>query len=405
MAKGKQKTLGTKLRPSNSDRFLNCPASVVAAQDLPVGDGTVYSETGNVAHALAEVSYEQGKNPADFLGERVCEADGIKIPVDPKMVEDITFYLNWIDSMGFTSGVMETQIQLPWIPNRGGEVTTGFIDFFGHNENLDVLGVVDYKNGVMPVPDDSFQFAMYGMSMLLDEDSPYQDYNEIHTFRVQPNVMGGDRLGSHVWTKDALIELKDRIITTVDWVNTTKPEALTDSDFSSGHWCKFCPNKHKCPLKINDMFSVVPVKENSCKLPEVSKLSDNMIVQLLEKRKDIIEWLNSVYDHEYSKALKGDVIQGMKLVEGNKKPRSWLKHLTTGELEMELRAAGLDIDDCYQPEKLITPATAKKLFNGKLTHLEHLLKPTERSVSLVPDSDKRVAKGTGLFDAVPVSQS
>jgi hypothetical protein len=397
--KAKPKTVGSKLRPSNADRYINCPASVVAAQDIELDDGTVYAETGNVAHALAEESWKQGRKPETFIGEELCADRGIKIPVDQKMVEDVTIYLDWIETMGFTKVVMEQEVQLPWIKNKGGEVTTGFADLVGYNGDFNTLVVADYKNGVMPVSDASYQFALYAMPLIMESDSPFPDMKEVHTYRVQPNIRGGSRIGSHVWTRGDLIRLKAKIEFTVDWVKKTKAKDLTKKDFCEGDWCKFCPNKHQCPLKAQAMFDVVPMEKE---LPAVTSLNDEQIALILDKRKDIVSWLDDVYKFEISQALNGKVREGLKLVEGRSKARAWKKDLSEDQIIETLVAdGGLMKDECYQPAKVITPATVKKILKGKLTPVESLLTPAEKSVELVPESDKRESKdGSEMFSAI-----
>ena len=153
MVKKKQKVMGSKFRPSNSDRYVNCPASVVMTRDSPVDEGTSYSEAGNVAHALSESCIEQDKEAADFLGDALCADRGINIEVSADMLDGVQGYVDWIRAQGFTELTMEKEVKLPWVPNAGGLKTTGFADLVGYHEDFGQLMVVDYKNGVMPVPE------------------------------------------------------------------------------------------------------------------------------------------------------------------------------------------------------------------------------------------------------------
>ena len=98
----KVKVVGTKFRPSNADRYLNCPASVVMAKDIPVDDGTVYSDTGTVAHALAENCIEDGTDATNHVGKIVLP-EYESILVDEDMAYNVQGYLDWIKDQGFSA--------------------------------------------------------------------------------------------------------------------------------------------------------------------------------------------------------------------------------------------------------------------------------------------------------------
>lgn len=385
-------TVGTKFRPSNSDRYLNCPASVVMAKDIPLDDGTVYSNTGNVAHALAELCIEQNIEPASKLGEQILP--DMPEVVTEDMVADIQGYLDWINSQGFSKVEVEKDVSLPWVPNGDGSVTTGKADLVGYNEDFNVLMVVDYKNGVMPVPDDSFQFACYAYPLLFDEESPYKHLDEVTTVRYQPNVMDGTRIGYHTWKRGELIRLKAKIEYHVKWVAETKAKQIQDKDYNEGSHCKFCPNSHQCPVKAKALFDNVEPEEI---LPAPSTLTSDKIRLILDKRADIKKWLDDVYKFHLAQGINGNPVEGMKVVEGRTKPRAWRKSVTEEEIKIQLSDAGLKGDQWYQAQKLITPSTAKKLLKGT-EKIEDLLDPVEKSLELVPCEDSRDSiDGTDLF--------
>ena len=400
MAK-KQKTLGSKFRPSNSDRYVNCPASVVMTRDNQVDEGTLYSETGNVAHALSEKCIEQDMDAKHFLGEALCADRDIMIPVDEGMLEGVQSYVDWIRAQGFTELTMEKEVKLPWVPNAKGLKTTGFADLVGYQEDFGVLMVVDYKNGVMPVPVDSYQFACYGYPLLFDKDSKYKHLDEVTTAKFQPNSMDGDVYGEHVWTRGELIRLRAKIIYSVEWVNKTKPKDVEEKHYCEGHWCKFCPNKARCPLQAKALFDTVDPEES---LPVPSLLSPEKIKMILKNRSAIKKWLDDVYAFELCKGIRGEPLEGMKVVEGRNKARAWKKSTTDADIvETLVQEGGVERHKCFQQPKIITPAAAKKLIKGKtLAPVEMLLDPAGKAVELVPDTDKRIAKdGSDFFPAEP----
>lgn len=402
MGKRKVKTVGRKLRPSNADRYLSCPASVVAAQDLPVSEGTTYSNDGNVVHELADLCLQQGKKPEDFIGQPICAHQGLNIYVKPEHIENAKVYLKWIEEQGFTEYESEAELEFPWIKNPDGELTTGKADLVGYDADFRKLVVADYKNGFQPVPDDSYQFGMYSYPLLM---SGKYDVDEVIAARVQPNVdpSRSTPIGQHVWTKRDMEQLRAKIEKTTKWVAETKYEDLKDSDYCEGHWCKFCPlssgkaGEKMCPKKLDEMFGGSSAKDTLAvaedKLPAPSRMTDEQVALILSKRSDIKKWLDDVYKFKVQQAEAGVEVPGMKLVHGKAKPRAWKSDLDDHEIiEGLIQLAGLPREKCFKEQEIITPATVKKLIKGKqLDPIEDLLKPPEKGVELVPADDNRNA--------------
>jgi len=409
MAKRKQaevKTLGSKLRPSNADRYLNCPASVVASQDLPVGDGTSYSEKGTAVHAVIENCINTGRTPKSYLGEIVCEYD---IPVDAEMARSAEFCLDYIDHQGFSEVQAERTVELHWIKNPDGSKTTGKVDFVGYDADFEVLKVGDYKNGYMPVPEDSYQFGMYLYALVMGNDSPYKHLNNFSSVLVQPNCKDGEIIAEKEWTRGDMARLRAKIEFAVDWVAKTKYKDLKTNDYSEGHWCKFCPlakgdaGERMCPKKTEALFNddagteALELMDN--KLPAPSTMTREQRALVLGKRKDIKKWLDDVYEIELANAATGDVPPGMKLVSGRAKTRYWLKGTDDNDIAEAMVGAGVDAALIYD-EKIKTPAAVKKLLKGKLSpEIEALMTPDEKGLELVPADDSRSSTdGSDLFD-------
>ncbi len=409
MAKRKQpvvNTMGNKLRPSNADRYLNCPASVVASQDLPVGEGTSYSEKGTVVHAVIENCINTGRTPESYIGEVVCEFD---ITVDAEMSRSAKFCLEYIGSQGFSEVQAERTVELHWIKNPDGSKTTGKVDFVGYDEDFDILKVGDYKNGYMPVPEDSYQFGMYLYALVMDKDSPYKHLDKFSSVLVQPNSKEGEIIAEKEWTRGDMVRLRAKIEFAVDWVTKTKYKDLTLKDYCEGHWCKFCPiskgdaGDRMCPRKTEALFNddagtqALELMDN--KLPAPSTMTREQRALVLGKRKDIKKWLDDVYEIELANAATGDVPPGMKLVSGRAKTRYWLKGVDEKDIAEAMVESGMSPAEVYA-QKLLTPAAAKKILKGKLPpEIEALMTPDEKGLELVPDDDGRSATdGSDLFD-------
>lgn len=383
--------LGRKFRPSNADRYLNCPASVVVSQDLE-RDTSVYADTGSVVHALADNCLATGKKPEDFMGEKLCADRDIDIPVDDSMLDGARMYLDWIANQHFDEISSEQMFTFKWVKNPDGETTVGYADLVAYSQDFDELVVADYKNGVMPVPDNSLQFAVYALGAMERREK----VNSIKTVRIQPNVMQGARIGEHVWKKGDLIKLKAEIKFTVKWVKNTKPEDVKDKDFCEGHWCKFCPaaKSNRCPAKAKAFFNLIDVDKP---LDPPSVLDEEKMKMIILRRTELKKYVDDVYNHYFKEAyVNGKTTEGLKLVEGRSKPRAWKKDIPEVEIASDLREMGM-LEDEYYPKKLATPAQAKKILKDRFKELEDILTPAEKSVELVSEDDPRKTVGGADF--------
>jgi len=394
--KAKVKTIGRKLRPSNADRYLNCSASVVAAQDLPVPEGTVYTNKGTVVHALIENWINTGKPPEDYLGQVICESD---MEVTQEMIPSAQFCIDYIKSQGFTTIEAEQFVDLPWIKNPDGDKTTGKVDFVGYDADFEVLKVGDYKDGYMPVPLDSYQFGMYFLPLMMKKNSPYKHLKEGISVLIQPNSKYGEIKEERTWTREELKDLDRSITIATSWVAKTKYEDLTESDYCEGHWCKFCPlanasaGTKMCPKKTAALFEDISgtdaldlVQQKS--LPAPTTMTREQRALVLGKRKQIKKWLDDVYEMELTNAQAGDILPGMQLREGRTLTRYWHKGAEETDIVQAMENAGLLNDEIFD-SKLISPATVKKILKGKITpELAAMMTPEGKSLELVTSDDE-----------------
>lgn len=388
----KQKTMGLNFRPSMADRYINCPASVVISQDLPVDEGSSYANEGTVAHALAEKCLTAGGEPKDFLGVPILEDKGIDIPVGERIVEGVNMYLDWIKNQWFSEISVEQRYAFKWLKNPDGSTMGGTADLEAYSQDFDEWVISDYKNGVMPVPDDSLQFGTYAIGTM-DKNNA----SSVKTVRVQPNVMEGSRIGEHRWSKSDLVRLKAQIKNTIKWVKATKPEDIKETNFCQGYWCKFCPAKkaNRCVIKTKEFFDEMGT--DVVQLPPPSTMDEDKILRVLAKRSEFKQWLDDVYDYYFREAyVNGKKIEGFKLVEGRAKPRAWRKDLKEAEIIDVLKAHGLDEDELHT-KKLVTPAGAKKILKKNFEQLDSILTPLEKSVELVAEDDLRKTVGGADF--------
>lgn len=167
------------LGASSAKRWMNCPASIRLAADLPPSPTNKYAAKGTVAHAVGEAAIRDGKEPKDYIGLYGNGENDIGLYTDPtghefefqvdaKMARDVAIYTQAIrdkvDEVRFRYGVepivsVEKSFELHFIQ----------IGMFGTNDCSiwvpgKYLGIFDYKNGRGLVEvEDNHQLKYYGL--------------------------------------------------------------------------------------------------------------------------------------------------------------------------------------------------------------------------------------------------
>lgn len=399
----KKKKLGTRFRPSSADRYLACPASVVMTQDYPYGEGSVHADTGTVAHKLGEICIETGEPLEKYIGQSICSDEGIDIPVTKAMVESVQVYVDWVKSMDFDLVLVEESAPLDFVP--GTETSSGRIDLVAVHRDFNLLYVVDYKNGILPVGADTNQLGTYALAIrdIAVAKGWIDEVTEIVAVVGQPNAFGEDPIKVHTWNKEMLDELKERIVDTVNWVLDTKPEEISDDMFNDGKHCKFCPYEHMCPVKAAKLFDIVPIDTaaklgtEQPKLKGPSVLSPEVVAKIVERKKEITDWLNAVTSYAFSELKCGREIQGVKLVKGRRGRKTWKKSVSEEKLSNTLLTLGLDDEQIFT-KKLLTPTQAEKLLKKtKALAIKDLIQEGEQSTELTCENDPRESATQQLF--------
>ena len=141
----------SKLSPSSSTRWINCPGSLHCPSDIPSDeiedDGKVTLE-GTHAHALAEYCLKNLTNPFKINH------------VDEEMAMHVASYL--VFTLSRASKYQR------WIEGRVyyNEDVWGTSDFIIWNEDYKTLEVIDLKYGYRIVPATSSQLNIYAISAI-----------------------------------------------------------------------------------------------------------------------------------------------------------------------------------------------------------------------------------------------
>ena len=218
----------------------------------------------------------------------------------------------------------------------------------------------------------------------------------------------------------------DEVSTILHCANS--PAIFTPSEGDSGacRWCKckaFCDVRLKANtegMELPDrdgaaMLSAMPeLDKMESKLPADERISviansfghtmdDAYLVNLVARKKGITSFLNDAEEYLEARLLRGDDIDGVKLVDGREGNRDWA---SVEAADTFLRGQGLKQEERYK-FTLQSPAVAEKLLKDKLkktprtkSRFEELIvrSPAKKKLAISSDSRESVSP---LLSAMP----
>lgn len=358
------------LSASSSSRWLRCTAAPSFESNFE-DKGSIYAEEGTKAHDVAEKllrKYFAG-NPlpksapsgisADMFEyvmryvEICIEKANTALAVDPGaaiLVEDRLDFSNYVPE-GFGTGDCVI-------------VADGVVE------------VIDlkYGKGVVVNAENNSQLRLYGLGAY-DNYSFLYDISAVRMTIVQPRL---DCVSSELLTVEELTA----------WGESIKPKAREAFDgngaFCAGEHCMFCKGKIKCRALADYNLNVV--KEELAP----TELENFEISEILERKKQIENWLTAVGDYALGEVLAGrEYYPGFKLVLG----RSSRKISDEEKAAERLKEAGLTEDKIFKPKALSTITNLEKILGKKEFNniLGTLVVKPQGAPTLVPESDKREA--------------
>lgn len=224
----------SELGPSASDRWINCPGSVLAIRGIKAPT-SVYAAEGTSAHTLSEWCRVQGVSAAKFKGV-VLEVDGHKFKVGKPMIEATDKFCAYVGKMTGIPFYEKRVSYEPWAP--GG---------FGTLDDARLAArcyITDYKygKGVLVHAKGNTQLMLYALGL-------YYEYRHLFDFEEFVLTVFQPRL-NHIdaWT----ISLKDLL----QWADFVAEPIATralqpGAPFKAGEWCRFCPIKQTCRTRLN----------------------------------------------------------------------------------------------------------------------------------------------------------
>ena len=309
------------LSASASHRWLNCPPSARLCESYD-DKGSDYSAEGTDAHELYEYKLKKA------LG---MEAS------DP--TENLTWYNEEMDDCanGYAAYILELVEAAKETCSDPKVLIEQRVDFsrwveqgFGTADCIiiadGVLNVVDFKYGlgVEVSAIGNTQMRIYALGALEIFD-PLYDIDTVQMTIYQPRKAN---ISVDSISRDDLYDWAEHVL---------KPAALEadegNGEFHAGHWCRFCKARHICRERAKKNLELAAYEFAAPPL-----LSDEEIVEILEKVDSLLRWANDVKGYALQEAVAGKKWDGYKLVEG----RSIRKYKNEKAVAEAALAAGYD---------------------------------------------------------------
>lgn len=353
------------LSASSAHRWLECPASAVAAEAYPQTD-TEFTREGTLAHEVAEIiasgdQVDLESTTEDINKEMVDCAEGYRDYIQEHTKSDSTHVL------------LERKVDFsPWVPDGFGTCDCIILQD-------DTMTVIDYKYGVgVPVSAvDNPQLKLYALGALNDYGFAFDVTKvELHIYQPRINNVSVDKM-----TVEELLAWAEQTVKP-----TAKKAAQGKGGYKAGTHCRFCPHAGKCRKLSSYCTEFVETHDLRVGVP---KLAPFEVAEVLAMEPMISLWLKKVKEQALTTLLDGGEVPGYKVVEGKLGNRKWTDEMQVAEA---LKAAGYSQEDITET-KLLSPAAMDKAI-GKKKAAELLTEFIDRSPgapTIAPETDKRPA--------------
>lgn len=400
------------LSPSSAKKWLNCPAALACEFGLPNESGLA-AVNGTVMHMVAETVLNRIINGEDtradtYKGVYVLnEGKGpIKALTKPEkgavlitddFVSQVNKYVDYchpiIDAAELVE--VESRVNLTRVLHHGIELNGAPLQTFGtadlvailrkegrgESEAENMLIVGDMKTGRHKVlAKENKQMMLYALGLLRKLKLLY-DITEVRLVIFQPYAGGADEWDT---TPEAL-ELFGKFaskaaLKAIDAFERGK-KGLKPADFRPGNdACQWCRFSEKCNAK-----------RKSISAEAESDLSDDSTEMTLDQLKAEWDKLPLMRQHiadiekaMYAVLMRGEKVEGLKLVEGRPGNRSWDIPDDIGDL-----VAQWGIKDLMTKQTLLSPIEAEKVMKGHdkwdLLQFRITRKPGQPSIATADD--------------------
>lgn len=373
------------LSASGAKRWLSCPPSARLEEKLRerIGledKGSPFAREGTKAHELSELKLrrEIGELNTYNFTERVKDLEKRFGKIDREMEDATDFYCGIVMERLFEARrtcpdaklMLETRLDFsPWVPHGFGTGDATIIS----DTVLDVMDL-KYGRGVPVDAVDNPQIRLYMLGTIHLFGSLY-DFPKVRGTIIQPRL---DSVTEETLTVEDLLHWADTEV-----VERAQMAWEGKGEFLAGDHCRFCAAKAVCSAR-----AAAALKIFDTGLDGPALLPDEQIPDILAYAAIAKSWIKDLEDYAQSQAIRGQKIEGYKLVRG-RSVRGWKDPEAVAD---NLLRAGYKREDIFKNELRSVPEVEKLLGKKSFrTFAEDFVFKPEGALTLVPDSDKRQA--------------
>lgn len=377
----------SKLSPSSSHRWINCPGSVLLESKVDEEPSSEYAEYGTAGHHLADYCLKKNSPAIEMVGQRIhTHYDSLHYPkgvlVDSEMADAVQMYVDYCNYIMSdpTKRFVEKRVDFSrYVP--GGFGTSDFIAL-----TPDILHVVDLKmgKGVRVHAEWNTQGMLYALGAI--EESAVKD-GKVRISIVQPRL---DHISEwDIKVSDLLYWAEEELMPKAKLAWEEEPV------FNPGEpQCRFCKAQSTCKALAEyslktamDTFTTIPESADA-DLTDIHTLNNEELGRLLPKVKTLINWANALEALALAELKAGNKIPKYKLVKGRSGNRKWSDE---AEIATHLRELGLSNDEIYN-SKIKSPVGVLAELKKKQippVRVETFWTVPEGKLTIAGEADKR----------------
>lgn len=316
------------LRPSSSDIWLNCPASVgnsiIAERNGTIDCGSRFSEEGTIAHNLAN---------------ELLNGTMVKFENYPKeMVNYIIEYVDYVQNLTGKATYYGYEFRSEY------KLISGQCDAYALINNT--LHIIDLKYGQHQLvnPYQNKQLMTYAIIVMehLKATEEDVDIKTISLHVYQPRM---DNVAVSVVAIEELYKFQGKLDLTI--ANIIKEQGLYHQ---MGSHCTFCKGMTECSEMKELVFKIMT--------GEVSVISEEDKVKIILNESFILKQIKKLKVELTNKLRRGENIEGIKLING-RKSHKWNEDKEEAELINQLKSLGLEEKEIIKTE-LHSPAKIRE---------------------------------------------
>jgi hypothetical protein len=372
------------LAPSGSPRWLRCVGALYLSRGVPSPDKE-HSASGTCSHWLLEWQLlNPSLNLDGWLGKELTFGDSptFTFKVDEERLERVR---SCVSAINREPGEMLVEHRLDTTPVLGVPDQEGHSDIIKLypeggavvNEKLyrGVLSVHDYKDGHLLVnAKDNTQGLIYLCAAMLEFDL-VGVYDAFRFCIHQPKLHHYDE-----WTYTrAELEAFMALIRPVaklayDIYHENVPFDPQQHLNAGEEQCTYCPVRGRCVARAKRVMSMFEP------LVKRHELDDKSLGVVYAQLDEIEAAITDFRTEALRRAKLGVIVDGQKLVYGNKGKRQW----TDKKLAESTMALIAEPEQIYEPREVVSPTQAEKILKSRYGLVKDLVTQSDPQLRLVP---------------------